>query len=197
MQATRSDPQTHPRQTPTRSGPVIIAYDGSPAAEHALREAGPLLAGRCALVLVVWKAGVAFELVELPAATIGLPPAPIDIRAALETDRALYEGAQRDDRAEALDLGDAAHELVERHAARDAAGACAPSESARRNAVLELPLGALGPSEPRRPEARERPAAVEQERRDPDRGPRPFVGREHAHDPDHPHPPRADHIRTH
>jgi len=37
-----------------RSGPVLIAYDGTPAAEHAIREGGPLLAGRKALVLVVW-----------------------------------------------------------------------------------------------------------------------------------------------
>ena len=95
MQATRSDPQTQPRQARTRSGPIVIAYDGSRAAEHALREAGPLLAGRSALVLVVWKAGVAFELMELPTATIGLPPAPVDIRTALEIDQATYDNAQR------------------------------------------------------------------------------------------------------
>jgi nucleotide-binding universal stress UspA family protein len=78
-----------------RSGPVVVAFDGSPAAEHALREAGELLAGRRALVLVVWKAGLGFELVELPASTIGLPPAAIDIRTALEVDRELSEQAQR------------------------------------------------------------------------------------------------------
>ena len=73
---------------------ILIGYDGTLASEHALREAAGLLAGRPALVVVVWKAGLAFELIELPASSIGLPPAPLDIRAALETDRALYEGAQ-------------------------------------------------------------------------------------------------------
>ena len=79
----------------THNGPALIAYDGSPSAQHALREAGPLLAGSPALVLVVWKSGLAFELMELPGATIGLPPVPIDLRSALEFDRQLYENAQR------------------------------------------------------------------------------------------------------
>ena len=77
------------------SGPVLIGYDGTRASEHALREAAGLLGGRPALVVVVWKAGLAFELIELPTSSIGLPPAPLDLRAALETDRALYEGAQQ------------------------------------------------------------------------------------------------------
>jgi nucleotide-binding universal stress UspA family protein len=72
----------------------VIAVDGSPAAEHALGAAGHLLAERRALVLVVWKAGLGFELLEMPAVT-GLPPAPIDIRTAMEIDEAQYEGAQR------------------------------------------------------------------------------------------------------
>ena len=78
-----------------RSSPILIGYDGTPASEHAIREAADLLSGRPALVVVVWKAGLAFELIELPTSSVGLPPAPLDIRAALETDRALYEGAQR------------------------------------------------------------------------------------------------------
>lgn len=74
---------------------VLIGYDGTPAAEYALREAARLLSGRPALVVVVWKAGLAFELIELPTSSIGLPPAPLDIRTALEADQALYEAAQR------------------------------------------------------------------------------------------------------
>jgi nucleotide-binding universal stress UspA family protein len=77
-----------------RSGPILIGYDGTRTSEHALREAAGLLCGGPVLVVVVWKAGLAFELIELPASSIGLPPAPLDIRAALETDRVLYEGAQ-------------------------------------------------------------------------------------------------------
>src|SRR5438270_1240851 len=78
-----------------RSGPIVIGYDGSPAAEHAVREAGELLAGRAALVLVVWKQGLGFELLELPTATLGLPPARIDIRAAFEIEEAMQERAQK------------------------------------------------------------------------------------------------------
>ena len=77
------------------SGLVIVAYDGTPASDHAIRESGKLLAGRRALVLVVYKQGLGFELAELPTATIGFPPAPIDLRAALEIDQAVYEGSQR------------------------------------------------------------------------------------------------------
>jgi nucleotide-binding universal stress UspA family protein len=77
-----------------RSGPILIAFDGTPAAEHAIREGGPLLAGRAAVVLVVWKQGLGFELVALPASEIGLPPAAIDVDTALEVDRRLLEAAE-------------------------------------------------------------------------------------------------------
>jgi len=79
---------------PMRSGPIVIAYDGSSAAEHAVREAGALLGARPALVVLVWKQGLGFELLELPTATIGLPPAKIDIRTALEIEEAMRERAQ-------------------------------------------------------------------------------------------------------
>src|SRR6185312_16298236 len=74
-------------------GPLIIAFDGTPAAERAIRDAAALLGGRPAVVAVVWKAGLAFELMERPTATIGLPPAPIDVRTALEIDEHTYEMA--------------------------------------------------------------------------------------------------------
>jgi nucleotide-binding universal stress UspA family protein len=76
-------------------GPVLFAYDGSPAAENAIREAGPLLGGKPGLVLVIWKQGLAFELLELPRATLGLPPARVDIRTAIEIDLDLQERARR------------------------------------------------------------------------------------------------------
>jgi nucleotide-binding universal stress UspA family protein len=78
-----------------RAGPVVIAYDAGPAAERAVRETGPLLRGRPALVVVVHKAGLGFELVELPTSSVGLPPASIDVRTALEVDRALAERARQ------------------------------------------------------------------------------------------------------
>ena len=72
-------------------GPVIVGYDSSPASECALVEAAALLPRFPALVVVVWEAGAGFELVADPL----LPPAPIDIRTALEIDEKLWEGAQR------------------------------------------------------------------------------------------------------
>lgn len=96
-QITSSDTQTvgadqlaEARQT----GQVILAYDGSAAAEHALDAAARVLVERRALVLVVWKSGLGFELLEIPSLT-GLPPAPIDIRTALEIDEDTRERAQR------------------------------------------------------------------------------------------------------
>jgi hypothetical protein len=78
----------------SRARPILIAFDGAPAAEHAIREGGPLLAGRDAVVLVVWKQGLAFDLVALPASSIGLPPAQIDVATALEGDREMYRAAE-------------------------------------------------------------------------------------------------------
>ena len=48
------------------SGPVLIGYDGSPSADHALREAAALFGRRQALVVVVWEAGAAYETLDVP-----------------------------------------------------------------------------------------------------------------------------------
>jgi nucleotide-binding universal stress UspA family protein len=77
------------------TGPIVVAYDATPASERALREASALFAGRSALVLVIWKAGLAFELIAVPATSIGLPPAPLDIRAAMEAEATAYDGARQ------------------------------------------------------------------------------------------------------
>lgn len=78
-----------------RSGPVVIAHDGSPDSEQAIRQTGPLLTGRPAIVVVVWKAGLGFELVAPGPTVTGLPPAELDIRTALDADRTLYEHARQ------------------------------------------------------------------------------------------------------
>ena len=69
---------------------VIIGYDGSPTADHALRSVAPLLAPRPALVVVVWEAGAAYETLEGPS----YPAAPLDTRTAMATDQAMYDGAR-------------------------------------------------------------------------------------------------------
>jgi nucleotide-binding universal stress UspA family protein len=74
------------------NGPLLLAYDGTRASDQALHEAGALFNGREALVVVVWKAGLAFDLLE---SVEGLPPAPLDVRTALEVDESLYERARQ------------------------------------------------------------------------------------------------------
>ena len=76
------------------SGPIIIGYDGSPASDHAVHESGTLLAGREALVVVVWEPGVAYEVTAVPVATLGLAPVPLDVRTVRKVEDAIYEGAQ-------------------------------------------------------------------------------------------------------
>jgi nucleotide-binding universal stress UspA family protein len=75
------------------SGPVVIGFDGTPASERALRAAADLFAPRPAVIVVVWEAGRAFDLMEVP--TLDLPPAGVDVRTAFELDQAVYEQAQR------------------------------------------------------------------------------------------------------
>jgi nucleotide-binding universal stress UspA family protein len=75
----------------TADGPVIVGFDGSPAAERALRGVAGLLPGRRVLVVTVWEPGAAYALVEPPV----LAPAPIDVRVAQEVDDALYEQARQ------------------------------------------------------------------------------------------------------
>jgi nucleotide-binding universal stress UspA family protein len=75
------------------AGPVLIGFDGTPAATQALREAAALFAPRPAVVVVVWEAGRAFDLLEVP--VLDLPAAGVDLRTAFELDQAVYEQAQR------------------------------------------------------------------------------------------------------
>ena len=74
-----------------RSGPVLIAYDGSTAADHAIAKAADLFASRDALIVTVWEPGPAFQAIAAPPS----PLAPIEIRTAKDLDAQLYEIAQR------------------------------------------------------------------------------------------------------
>jgi nucleotide-binding universal stress UspA family protein len=77
------------------SGPVVIGFDGTPPAQRALRESATLLAPRLALVVVVWEAGRAFELLTLPTRALEVPPVSVDVGAAIEADKAAYDMAER------------------------------------------------------------------------------------------------------
>ena len=83
-----------PSEPEEQAGPILIAYDASPAAQRAPVLAAGLLAERGALLLVVWKRGLGRELLEVPPVP-GLPPAQIDIRTAQEIDEAQAETARR------------------------------------------------------------------------------------------------------
>jgi nucleotide-binding universal stress UspA family protein len=75
------------------SGPVVIAFDGSPAALHGLRETAALLGPRPGLVVVVWEAGAAYDLATIPSRSLDLPPGRLDLRPAAELDQGLYTDA--------------------------------------------------------------------------------------------------------
>jgi nucleotide-binding universal stress UspA family protein len=77
------------------SRPVVIGFDGSPAAKRALQEAADLFAPRPALVVVVWEAGYAYDLADLPIGLLETPPTTVDIRTAMQLDEAMYDTAQQ------------------------------------------------------------------------------------------------------
>ncbi|GAA5184805.1 universal stress protein [Rugosimonospora acidiphila] len=78
-----------------RSGPVIYAFDGSPAAEHALREGAAIFAKRHALVVSVWEAGIGFQVSALPVRAFEAPAAPLDSGDAFQVDEAMHDAARR------------------------------------------------------------------------------------------------------
>ena len=73
-------------------GPLVIAYDGSDEFALVLSKAAPMLAPRHALVVVVWEAGVPYELFAMPR---DVTPAPVHVDTAVKLDRVLLEGAQK------------------------------------------------------------------------------------------------------
>ncbi|WP_203924026.1 universal stress protein [Rugosimonospora africana] len=78
-----------------RSGPVIYAFDGSPAAEHALREGAAVFATRHALVVSVWEAGIGFQVSALPVRAFEAPAAPLDSGDAFQVDEDMHDAARR------------------------------------------------------------------------------------------------------
>jgi nucleotide-binding universal stress UspA family protein len=74
------------------AGPLVIGYDGSDEFENVLRRAAILLAGRPALVVVVWEPGVAYERFALPD---DITPAAIHVDTAMLAENALYADARR------------------------------------------------------------------------------------------------------
>jgi nucleotide-binding universal stress UspA family protein len=75
-------------------GPVLIAYDGSPAAREAVEAAARLLASRPALVVTVWEPGLAYLGPAMAPDGLTVTPA-VDPQVALEVDRGVHEQAEQ------------------------------------------------------------------------------------------------------
>jgi nucleotide-binding universal stress UspA family protein len=54
---------------PSSERPVVVAFDGSPESEHAVRAAADLFAGRPLLVVSVWEPGIAMATISTPDVT--------------------------------------------------------------------------------------------------------------------------------
>ena len=89
MRVGRSRVSGHSVTVMPRTGPLVIAYDASPASKLAIDEAGSLFPGQRALVVHVWEAGAAYadvtDATELPV---------IDTRTAPDLDAAMYDAAR-------------------------------------------------------------------------------------------------------
>jgi nucleotide-binding universal stress UspA family protein len=75
-------------------GPVLIAYDGSPAARQAITDAAGLLGSRKAIVVTVWEAGLAYATTSMPPEGMMMTPM-IEPGVALGVDREVHKHAER------------------------------------------------------------------------------------------------------
>jgi nucleotide-binding universal stress UspA family protein len=86
------DAQGH---TSSADGPLILCYDGSEDARHAIRRAGGLFAGRRALVVTVWQPTTAHGGLGIAGETAGMIDLfALDRAAAKAADRLADEGAR-------------------------------------------------------------------------------------------------------
>jgi nucleotide-binding universal stress UspA family protein len=80
---------------PASAAPVLIAYDGSSTARHAVRETAKLLGPRHALVVTVWEPALAYYAADFSPAGPDISPIPVDLQRARGIERELQEEAQR------------------------------------------------------------------------------------------------------
>ena len=89
------------------AGPVLIAYDGSPAARQAVIDAAKILRPGRTLVVTVWEAGLAYATPAMPPDGMTMTPM-VDPATALSVDRGIHQHAEtvsRDGAALAASLG--------------------------------------------------------------------------------------------
>ena len=75
-------------------GPILIAFDGSDAAQRAVSEAARLLGARKALVVTVWESGLAYAMQDVRPDGMILSPA-VDPEVAMNVDREVRSHAGR------------------------------------------------------------------------------------------------------
>jgi nucleotide-binding universal stress UspA family protein len=73
---------------------IVVAYDASPEAAHALRVAAQMLGPRRVVIATVWEEGMAVA-TAVPSTEFGMSPAPLDVETALEVDHAVEAHAAR------------------------------------------------------------------------------------------------------
>jgi nucleotide-binding universal stress UspA family protein len=75
-------------------GPILIAFDGSGAAQRAVADAARLLAPRAALVVTVWESGLAYAMADVrPDGMIATPA--LEPEVAMNVDREVRSQAAR------------------------------------------------------------------------------------------------------
>jgi nucleotide-binding universal stress UspA family protein len=75
-------------------GPILIAFDGSPASRCAVSDAARLFGPRPALVVTVWEPGLAYAMPQMRPE--GLVPAPmVDPATALSIDQGVHSQAEQ------------------------------------------------------------------------------------------------------
>jgi nucleotide-binding universal stress UspA family protein len=77
------------------AAPVMIAYDGSEAAKHAVSAAAELFRGRRAYVVTIWEPGLAYAMSDLEPTGPELSPIPMDIEGTQELEDELQVHARR------------------------------------------------------------------------------------------------------
>src|SRR3954447_13361629 len=73
---------------------IVVAYDASPEADHALRVAAQMLGPRRVVIATVWEEGMTVA-TAVPSTEFGMSPAPLDVETALEDDIAVHAHAER------------------------------------------------------------------------------------------------------
>jgi len=79
----------------TAEAPILIAYDGSDAAQRAISKAAELFASRKIVVMTVWEPGLASAMAMPTSSLGGLAPGTVDIEAAREADEQVQGRAER------------------------------------------------------------------------------------------------------